>query len=218
MLLTECIWLCSNKTFFTNQGVGRRCSGATVYPLLPYTKVSFKALQADAQTIRKIMLNYNSLLHTFMYFPNSLISIVILSICAFNLFHNSFYLVLEGGASITHVWCFQIEKTQRLYCENSPAFLYSKLSASLPESSQCYLVLCVLPEMCYHVQLNEQSQSGTQLQRMPFILSSWVATDMEHNGVIPPGVLQCSGLIKDVYCVCYAMLSHFSRVRLCVTP
>ena len=24
---------------------------------------------------------------------------------------------------------------------------------------------------------------------------------MECNGVIPPGVLQCSGLIKDVYCV-----------------
>ena len=191
--------------------MGRRCSGATVYPLLP-----FKALQADTQTIRKIMLNYNSLLHTFMYFPNSLISIIILSICAF--ISNSFYLVLEGGASITHVRCFQIEKTQRLYCENSPAFLYSKLSASLPASSQCYLVLCVLPEMCYHVQLNEQSQSGTQLQRMPFILSSWDATDMEHNGVIPRGVLQCSGLIKDVYRVCYAMLSHFSHVRLYVTP
>ena len=156
--------------------MGRRCSGAIVYPLLPYTKLSFKALQADTETIRKIMLNYNSLLHTFMYFPNSLMCIVILSICAFYLFHNSFvYLFLEGGASITHAQCFQIEKTQRLYCENSLSFLYSKPSMSLPAGSQCYLVLCVLPETCYHVQLNKQGQSGTQLQRMPFILSSWDA-------------------------------------------
>ena len=40
---------------------------------------------------------------------------------------------------------------------------------------------------------------------------------MEHDGIIPSGVLQCSGLIKDLYCV-YVCINIYLQIYtgLCV--
>ena len=55
--------------------------------------------------------------------------------------------------------------------------------------NQCYSVLCVLPEICDHVQPSQQGHHGGQLQGTPFIpliqpMSPSDATDMDYNGVV----------------------------------
>lgn len=155
------------------------------------------------------MLNYNFLFHTCLYFPNCLTCFVIFMYyfhgCAFIYFtapfiHSFIFWVEEY--SITHVHGSTLKRYKSCVVNGLLPTSVPSCLRLFPTGNQCYSVPLVLVTLC------------SQVRRATLVYNArghhlyWTA-DMEYNGIVLPGAVQCNGLTKDVYCVCVYVNIHY---------